>query len=233
MSGAGFLRGMRRSLGINAVVTGFGVLFGVQAVAVGIPGWLAVAMSLVMLSGAAQFGTVALLGAGAGPVALCVSAAGLALRHLPMGAAVSRVLEPSGTAKRMALAYVLTDETFGLTVIAADHGEQRPGDFMLGANAGLLIGWVSGTVVGVAFGSVVDPDRLGLGVLLPLLFLGLAADHLHDRRGLLVAGGAALAALAAVLWLPGPWRITAAAFATAAIAACFPRGAGAAEESAT
>lgn len=219
---AAFLRGVRRSLAICALVAGFGILFGVTATAAGMPAWLAVVSSFVVLSGAAQFSSVALLGIGAGPGALVVAASGLALRHLPMAASLRRVLEPSGAPKRALMAYVLTDETFGLTLVAARAGERRPGDFMLGANAMLLTGWASGTAVGAVFGAVVDPAALGLGVLLPLLFLGLAGDHLHDARHLAVAGLAVAASALAVVAVPGPWRITAAAFGTAAIAALFP-----------
>lgn len=219
-----FLRGVRRSLAINAVVAGFGVIYGVAATSAGMPAWLAVASSFVVLSGAAQFASVGLLGIGAGAGALVVAAAGLALRHLPMAATMRSVIEPSGLPKRALMAYVLTDETFGLTLVAARDGEERPGDFLLGANATLLTGWASGTAVGVAFGSVIDPEALGLGFLLPLLFLGLAGDHLHDRRHLLVAAIAIVASAAAVAIVPGPWRITAAAFGTAAVAAFFTGG---------
>lgn len=221
-----FLRGVRRSLAINAVVAGFGVLYGVAATSARMPGWLAIASSFVVLSGAAQFASVGLLAIGAGPGALVVAASGLALRHLPMAAAMRSVIEPSGLLKRALMAYVLTDETFGLTLVAAQTGEERPGDFLLGANATLLAGWAGGTAIGVAFGSVIDPAALGLGVLLPLLFLGLAGDHLHDRRHLLVAAIAVAASAAAVVFVPGPWRITAAAFGTAAIAALFVGGGG-------
>ncbi|MBX7159977.1 MAG: AzlC family ABC transporter permease [Acidimicrobiia bacterium] len=219
---AAFGRGVRRSLGICTVVAGFGVLYGVVATAAGMPGWVAIASSFVVLSGAAQFTSVALLGIGAGPGALIVAVSGLALRHLPMAAALRRVLGPAGPAKRALMAYVLTDETFGLTLTAAQAGEEHPGDFLLGANATLLTGWAGGTAVGVVFGAVVDPAALGLGVLLPLLFLGLAGDHLHDLRHLGVAAVAVAASALSVLVVPGPWRITAAAFGTAAIAALFP-----------
>ena len=217
-----FVRGVRRSLGICAVVAGFGVLYGVVATAVGMPGWLAVVSSFVVLSGAAQFTLAALLGIGAGPGALIVAASGLALRHLPMAAALRPFLEPADGAKRALMAYVLTDETFGLTLVAAQAGEERPGDFLLGANATLLTGWAGGTAIGVVFGAVIDPAALGLAVLLPLLFLGLAGDHLHDARHLVVSVIAIAASALAVVFVPGPWRITAAAFATAAVAALFP-----------
>lgn len=222
MVSSSFRRGVRSSLAINAVVAGFGVLYGVGALRAGLPPWLTVASSLIVLSGAAQFTTVSLIAAGAGPAAVLVAVTGLSLRHLPMGAGLSRLVADVPVRRRLLLAYVLTDETYGLTIRAAKAGEPRPEDFMLGANTTLVCGWVLGTAAGVAFGEVIDVDALAAGVLFPLLFLGLAREAISGRSDIRAAVLAAAMSVLAVLVVPAAWRITTAALLTAAIAATFP-----------
>ncbi len=217
-----FRRGVRASLGVNAVVAGFGILYGVGAVQAGLPPLLAIASSLVILSGAAQFTAVALIGAGAGPFAVIVAVTGLGLRHLPMGAAIGRLVPDVPRAKRLALAYVLTDETFGLTMRAARDGEPHPEDFMLGANLTLVTGWVLGTVAGVGFGDILDVEALGAGALFALLFLGLARESMTGRRDVYTAVAAAGAAVVSIFVIPAAWRITVAGLATAAAVASLP-----------
>ena len=101
-------------------VGAFGVAYGVLGVQAGLAPWLVVLASAVVVSGAAQFSWVSLAASGAGPV--LVAASGLALRHIPMSARVSALVGPRRLPVRLALAWVLVDETFGLTVAAARRG---------------------------------------------------------------------------------------------------------------
>jgi predicted branched-subunit amino acid permease len=77
--------------------------------------------------------------------------------------------------------------------------------------------WMIGTVVGAVFGSSVDAETVGVAVLFPLLFLGLAAPMVHKRRDWIVAGAAVVAALLATLVVPPAWQITVAATAAALV----------------
>ncbi len=210
------LQGIRDVAALAPPLFAFGVLFGVLAVDVGMAPWLAVAASLIVLSGAAQFALVGLLPAGAGAVLVAVT--GLALRHVPMSAALARLLPAGvGRRRRLALAYVLVDETFGLTVIAA----RRPGvviaDYKTGADVVLVVNWLIGTTLGAVLGRLVDPTRFGVGELFPLMFLGLAAPLVRGRRAWITAVAAAVAAVAAVTVLPEAWRVTGAAVAAALV----------------
>jgi len=81
----------------------------------------------------------------------------------------------------------------------------------------LYSGWVVGTAVGAVLGSAIDPERAGIAVLFPLMFLGLAAPLVRVRRDWVVATVAVAAALAATLILPSAWQVTAAATAAAVV----------------
>ena len=111
------------------------------------------------MSGAAQFAWVSLAGAGAGPVLVAVS--GLALRHIPMSARVAGLVGPRPRRVRLALAWVLVDETFGLTVAAARRGEPDLVAYKAAVDLLLFSGWVAGTAVGRGPRRAVRPGGLG------------------------------------------------------------------------
>lgn len=181
----------------------------------GLAPWVAVLSSIVIVSGAAQFALVGLLIAGPGPV--LVATTGLALRHLPMSAKLADMIGNRRLRTRVALAWVLTDETFGLTLRASHDGVPDLVAYKAATDVMLYSGWVAGTALGAFLGGGIDPATLGIDVLFPLLFLGLAAPLVHTRRDWLVAGLAVLAALGATLVLPTAWQITGAATAAALI----------------
>ena len=214
-----FRAGLRDGVVILVAVGAFGVAFGALAVDAGMTGWLAVLASAIVVSGAAQFAMVGLLSAGAAPVLIATT--GLALRHLPMSARLAAMIGPRSPTVRAALAYVLVDETFGLTIHASRRGEQNLVAYKFGADVLLYTGWVSGTVIGVILGSAADPESWGADVFFPLLFLGLAAPLVRTRRDWFVAGLAVVLALGATLALSDAWQITGAAAGAAAIGAGF------------
>ena len=209
MSNASFRNGLRDAVLILLAIGSFGVAFGVVAVEAGFPVWLTVLASIVIVSGAAQFTMAGLIATGAGPVLLAVT--GLALRHLPMSATLAGLIGPQPLGTRMRLSFILVDETFGLTVRAADRGEPDLVAYKSAADLMLYTGWVTGTTVGALLGGAIDPEAAGLGVLFGLMFLGLAAPLVRRPRDLVVAVVAVAATLVAIAVLPVAWRLTTAA----------------------
>lgn len=204
---------MRHAAVLGVTFVAFGAAFGAVAVAAGFSPGLAVASSVIILSGAGQFAVVGLLDEGV--AAVLVAATGLALRHVPMSAALSRLLPPLPLWRRLLLTYVLVDETFGLTIGAAAREEPDLAAYKSGADAVLLTGWLGGTALGAALGSRIDVELLD--ALFPLLFLGLAAPLIGGRRAWVTAGVSVVAALAAVPLLPSAWEVTGAAVAAAIV----------------
>jgi predicted branched-subunit amino acid permease len=203
-----FRRGLVEGAPVLLVVLPFGVAFGVLAVGV-MPGWLAMLTSVLVVSGAAQFAMVGL--AAAGPEAILVAATGLALRHIPMSATLSGLIGSQPLPIRAGLAWVLVDETFGLTVDASRRGVDDLVGYKAAIDLQLYTAWLVGTAIGVMVGPVIDPVALGIEVLFPLLFLGLAAPLLRTRRHWVAAGSAVVLAILATLVLPEAWQVTSAA----------------------
>jgi 4-azaleucine resistance transporter AzlC len=210
-----FRQGLRDGFPVFVAVGVFGIAFGVLAVQAGLAAWLTVVASVVIVSGAAQFALVGLLAAGPGPV--LVATTGLALRHLPMSAKLASLVGDHSLRTRVGLAWVLTDETFGLTLRASQTGVPDLAAYKAAADLMLYSAWVSGTAVGAFVGKAIDPAALGIDVLFALLFLGLAAPLIRTRRDWLVVGVAVVCAALATLVLPEAWKITGAATVAAFI----------------
>lgn len=221
MSPVSYRRGLREGAPFTVAFSVIGVGYGVLAVQAGLAPWLAALSSLLIVSGAGQFALVGLLSAGAGPALVAVT--GLGLRHVPMSATLSQLVgdQPLGT--RLRLAWVLLDESFGLTLRAAARGERDLVAFKTGADLVLYAGWVGGTVVGAFVGAAARPEAWGIDVLFALLFLGLAAPMVRDWRRVAVAVAAVGATLLAVLWVPPSWQVVVAATSASLVGVVWSR----------
>lgn len=212
-----FRRGFRDTILIFFAVGAFGVAYGVLAVDVGFSPILALFSSVVIISGAAQFAMIGLLAAG--PLPVLVAVTGLGLRHLPMSATLARLIGPQPLRTRLRLAFVLVDETYGLSVRAANAGVEDLVAYKTAADLTLYTGWLIGTGIGAWFGTTIDPEAVGIGVLFGLLFLGLAAPMINRRRDWIVVVASVAATLVAALTLPPAWQVTVAATAAALVGA--------------
>lgn len=210
-----FRKGLRDGIVIIVPVAAFALAYGVLAVEAGFSPLLTVFSSLLIVSGAAQFTMIGLLAGGPAPV--LIAATGLGLRHLPMSAKLADLIGPQPMGTRFRLAWVLVDETFGLTVRASYSGVDDLVAYKSAADLLLYSVWVVGTAIGALFGGSVDVEAVGIGVLFPLLFLALAAPMVHKRRDWMVAGVSVVTTLLAILVLPPAWQITGAATVAAVI----------------
>ena len=198
----------------------FGVAFGMLAIEAGISWWVAILASLLVVSGAAQFAWLGLVGAGAVPI--LITTTGLALRHVPMSARMASLVGQEPLRTRLALAWVLTDETFGLTLSAARRGEANLVAYKAAVDIQLYSGWLVGTAIGAAFGSRFDPTAWGAEAFFGILFIGLAAPLVRSRWDVAVAAVAIGATFGAAAVLPEAWQIAVAAAVAAAVGMVMP-----------
>ena len=181
---------------VVAAVSVFGVSYGVLAAAAGLPGWLAILMSMLVFAGSAQFATVAILGSGGAAAAAVLSGSLLNSRYLATGAVAARVLGGPRW-QRFLLAQLVVDESFALAV-GAGTPEQPDRRMLVGSGFALYVGWVVGSALGTLVGPVVgDPATLGLDAAFPALFIGLLWPLLArgDGRRAALAGLATAAVL--------------------------------------
>jgi 4-azaleucine resistance transporter AzlC len=172
-----------------------------------------IVMSIVVFSGAAQFGALAVLTAGGSTGAAIAAGVLLNARYVAMGLALAPSLR-GRPLSRAAFAMTTVDASWA----AASQGDGRFDPwFMVGATIPQYIGWVLGTIIGVAAGGALgDPRALGLDALFPAFFIALLFEEARGRRKRAAAGGGALIALALTPLAPPGIPILAAAAAAVA-----------------
>ncbi len=104
------------SLGIAASATGFGFVYGLAARGAGFSPIEAMAMSVVVFAGAAQFAAVGYVVAGLAWPGVILLTALLNARHLLYSAALAPWLRERPVWKRALMAHLLTDEAFALSI---------------------------------------------------------------------------------------------------------------------
>jgi predicted branched-subunit amino acid permease len=169
-----------------------------------------IVMSIVVFSGAAQLGSLAILTAGGSIGAAIAAGVLLNARYLAMGLALAPSLG-GGRLSRAAVGMATVDASWA----AASTGDGRFDPwYMVGVTVPQYIGWVGGTVVGVLVGSSLgDPRSLGLDALFPAFFVSLLYEEARGRRKLAAAGGGAGIALVLTPFLPPGLPILAASLA--------------------
>jgi 4-azaleucine resistance transporter AzlC len=152
--------------------------FGVGASKAGLSPSEAVAMSVLMYSGAAQFMAIALIAAGASFWVMFATLVGMSLRHVLYGPSLLR----AGNLRRaprgaLVWGFGLTDEVFGAALGAMARGQALNAPFISALALVSYAAWVGGTAAGAYAGAgalaawpAVDA---GLGFMLTALFLAL------------------------------------------------------------
>jgi 4-azaleucine resistance transporter AzlC len=185
------------SLGFAASGAGFGLVYGLAAREAGLSVIEATAMSVFVLAGAAQFAAVGLISDGASWPSIVFVTAVLNSRHLLYSAAMAPWLGGRPRLERAAMAHVLTDETFALSLAHFQRlGKADVVGFWLAAGFD-SVSWPIFTAIGVIAGQLIpDPAQLGLDVVFPAAMGGLAVKLATARPE--VATAVAAAALAVV-----------------------------------
>ncbi|WP_460039477.1 AzlC family ABC transporter permease [Thermaerobacter litoralis] len=220
-----FARGLVAGLPIVAGYLPIGLAYGVVAVQAGLTPLEAVAMSLLVFAGSAQFAAAGMLAAGAATASLVVTTFLINLRHVLFGAALAPRLGERRWGRLALAAFGLTDEVFAVAQATLD-GAPRPWPYLLGLEVAAYVAWcgasAAGALIGDALAGLAD---WGLDYALPAMFLALIALQLGGRmgRGLVVAGVAAAVSLGlgALGWTH--WRVLGAALAGSAVGVVMDR----------
>jgi 4-azaleucine resistance transporter AzlC len=193
-----FWAGVRAELPILLGVAPFGMIFGAVAVAA-VPPALAQAMSSVIFAGSAQFIAAELIGVGTPAFVLLTTTFIVNLRHLLYSASLAPHVRELPLRWRVALAYLLTDEAYAVTIVHYTDRQSPPATrhwFYLGAGLALWTVWQLTTALGILLGARIPPEW-SLDFALPLTFLGIVVPTLRDRPHVGAALTAGIVAVAA------------------------------------
>lgn len=172
-----------------------GIAFGVLAIQMGFPWWLAPLMSLVVYSGASQFLMLSLLAAQVSLSAIFIAVFLLSTRHIFYGLSLLARFKNAQN-KKPYLIFALTDETYSLLTSSPN----RDADFKI-----TLLNqtwWCLGTVFGVLIGSFIHFNSSGMEFALTALFIVLSIELYSSNKQLKPLITGLICALLALFLLP-------------------------------
>lgn len=162
-------------------------------------------MSVIVFGGASQFVAVGYVLGGFSWLAIVLLTAFLNARHLLYAAALAPYVTDRPRWLRAAMAHVLTDEAFALSIAHFRRiGRADVPGYWMGAIVSTFIPWNVATLVGVTIGgNIPDPARFGLDVIFPAAMGGLAMGLITGRRELVAAvAGAVVGVAVGLAWDP-------------------------------
>jgi len=191
-----FLEGIRDMLPMLAGIVPFGVVCGVGAVSAGASPMTALAMSLIMFSGAAQIAATQLIADGAPLAVVVLTCFVLGLRFLMYSAAMAPYFKPLDARWRNLLAFLLTDQAFASTIQRFRESDDLRGNtsYFFGSGLVLWVVWGLSTVGGVLLGALI-PAAWELDFVVPVCFIAILAPLLRDSVSIIVFATAAIAAI--------------------------------------
>lgn len=196
-----FRDGMRDGIPICLGYLAVSFAFGIQASEAGLSVLQAVTMSLMNVTSAGQFSSLELIAHQATLAEMALLQLVVNMRYLLMSCALTQKLDPAvSTGNRLAIAYGVTDEIFGVSVL--HKGELHPA-FSYGLILTSVSGWALGTFLGAAAGQIM-PQRLisCLGLAIYGMFLAIIIPPAREKKSVLMVVITAMLLSAVFTWAP-------------------------------
>ncbi|MEM6712861.1 MAG: AzlC family ABC transporter permease [Pseudomonadota bacterium] len=209
----GLMRGAHRLLPISVFVFPFGVAFGAAAAETGLSPDQALVMSMLVFAGVSQFAALDMWQSPLPYLSIALVAFAVNARHIILGAALSRYVNPLPAPHWFASLLLLSDANFADSYKAMKDGE-RDAAHVFGGGLVLWGVWAVSTAIGVFAGELMgDLQRFGVDVVMAAFFASLVLGMVPSWRHaipVIVGCGVAIATLPV---LPTGWNIIAAALA--------------------
>ena len=172
----GMKAGIPICLGYLSVSFGFGIL----AVKMGLPAWVAVLISATNLTSAGQVAGVGVIAASGPYIEMILTQVLINLRYSLMGISLSQKLSDDfSTPHRILASFGITDEVFGVS--SAREKEVTPA-YMYGMIIVAFAGWVMGTFLGALSGELLPKVLVNaLGIMLYGMFIAIIIPPIKER----------------------------------------------------
>jgi 4-azaleucine resistance transporter AzlC len=203
--------GARTFVPVAISIAAYGVVWGVLARGAGVSLLEVMLMSGLVFAGSAQFvaldlWTVTPSSLPIGP--LIVAALIINLRYLLLTATLRPLFGPAQQARGALTMFIVSDETWALTVGEMNRGSRGNAAFLVGAGIVAYGVWMASTVTGHVLGSAIDdPSKYGLDFAFTATFLALLLGMWKGKADLVPWIVGALAAIVAARLIPGSWYI--------------------------
>ena len=179
------LKGMSHGVPIMLGYLSVSFGFGITAVSKGLSALWASLISLTNMTSAGQAAGVDIIAAGGTLLEMVLVQITINMRYSLMALSLSQKLDKRFTAAhRLAASYGITDEIFA--VCSAQSSPLTPA-YMYGMIFVATLGWVSGTAMGAAAGSLLPPAVSGaMGLVLYGMFIAIVIPPCKKERGVLI-----------------------------------------------
>jgi 4-azaleucine resistance transporter AzlC len=193
---AEFLDGVKAMSPMLLGTIPFGVTYGVLGLAAGLNVPSVLGMSSIVFAGSAQMVAVQLFNAAVPALVILVTILMVNLRHVLYSASLAPQLRNLRSLWKWLLSYLLTDETYAVTIAHYNRSisSQNRHWFFLGAGLTMWSSWQASTALGVFVGAVI-PKNLPLDFIITLTFIALLVPMLKDKAGVIVSITAGVVAL--------------------------------------
>jgi 4-azaleucine resistance transporter AzlC len=195
-SSAAFASGARAAASVSLGLIPLAIALGAAAAGSGFSALEALAMSVFVLSAAAQMAMIELISSGASLAVIVLTVLIISLRLTMYSASLAPHFRRLSAGWKGLLSYLLTDPAYAVSITRFD-GETKKSNkrwYFLGAALAIWITWQASTVVGVFLGTRV-PEGLSLDFFLPLGFIALVVPALKDHATSAAALSAGVAAV--------------------------------------
>lgn len=196
---SGFKEGMRVAgiLCVGFIVMGMGL--GVLVASVGLPWWVAPALSAIVFAGSVEFLLVGLI-ASVAPLSLIASTTLLMnARHLVYGISYPLQNVRGKMAKTVAV-YLLCDEAYAVNT--APGSERFRGSRIMTVSLALWLSWWGGSTLGVIVGATFLSHLKGVDFVMTGMFILLSIDAYKAVKDKTTAALAVLASITAIVLFP-------------------------------
>jgi 4-azaleucine resistance transporter AzlC len=174
-------------------------------------------MCLLVTAGTAQFVALPMIQSGAPAWLLVLTTYIVNLRHYLMAASLAPRFAHLSRGRLALLAHGVTDESYALTMARFAEHPPHPA-YYAGSAATTYVAWYVGAAAGgVLGGRIPDPHRYGLDFVFPAVFIAILARTIRARWQWVVAGVAAVVALAVQAAVGGTWHIALAGLGASAL----------------
>lgn len=169
-----FLQGVKDCVPTLLGYISIGLAFGVVGIASGISVLEVFLLSVLVYAGSAQFIFCGLYLAGAPVTAVIATIFIVNLRHLLMSLTIAPYFTKYSTLRNIRFGTLLTDETFGVSVVSAGKEGRLGGKWMDGLNITAYTTWIAACSIGGIIGQwLPDPEKWGLDYALVAMFVAL------------------------------------------------------------
>lgn len=185
-----FWAGFRAACPFILVAAPFAFLFGVLATKAGLNVFEALAFSIVVVAGAAQFTALQLMEDNAPTLIILASALAVNLRMAMYSASITPYLGSVPFWYRALASYFLVDQAYALSIVAFEDEPDMPQPhklaYFFGTVAPVVPLWYAFTIVGALVGQEI-PEGWAIDFIMPLAFIALVGPMLRTPAHMVAA----------------------------------------------